>query len=249
MYSTEGRAKEMPMTFSLFGGHLRPVFLILLIAGCGTTDDDEEYTIGGGSGASVGVGLGGSGDASLGETDGGDDEADSMVDTATQPPTGEPKDLPIGSSCEVIADAWPTEWVRFEDAVLAITNEYRAQSIDCRSGGLFPPALPLQDDPLLRCAARRHSLDMYQRSYFDHISLDGSTPSDRVLDVGYTFRAIGENIAAGQRTPQDVVDGWIASDGHCANLMNPNFEELGTGYLNATSNVNHYWTQVFGTPN
>ena len=46
--------------------------------------------------------------------------------------------------------------------------------------------------------------------------------------------AIGENIAAGQRTPQDVVDGWIASDGHCANLMNPNFEELGTGYLNAT---------------
>ena len=75
MYSTEGRAKEMPMTFSLFGRHLRPVFLILLIAGCGTTDDDEEYTIGGGSGASVGVGLGGSGDASLGETDGGDDEA------------------------------------------------------------------------------------------------------------------------------------------------------------------------------
>ena len=98
----------------------------------------------------------------------------------------------------MIADAWPTEWVRFEDAVLAITNEYRAQSIDCRSGGLFPPALLLQDDPLLRCRSSSF-IDMYQRSYFDHISLDGSTPSDRVLDVGYTFRAIGENIAAGQK--------------------------------------------------
>ena len=191
----------------------------------------------------MGVGLGGSGDASLGETDGGDDEADSMVDAATQPPTGEPKDLPIGSSCEVIADAWPTEWVRFEDAVLAITNEYRAQSIDCRSGGLFPPALPLQDDPLLRCAARRHSLDMYQRSYFDHISLDGTRPGGcRVHLSGdrRKYRSRSEN-------SQDVVDGWIVVDGHKSHESN--FEELGTGYLNATSNVNHYWTQVFGTPN
>jgi len=225
------------------------VYLSLLFLACGPASGDEEYTMGVGSGTSTGVGLAETGGEVSEDSDAGLDAYDGGEHMVQPSGSGAPDEISPDASCSEIAASWPTEWIDFEDLVLAITNEYRAQSVDCRSAGLFPPALPLQDDPLLRCAARRHSLDMIQRGYFAHVSPDGVPPSDRVVDAGYSFRAVGENIAAGQMTPQAVVDGWIASDGHCANLMNPAFEELGTGYVNAPTNLVHYWTQVFGTPN
>jgi len=68
--------------------------------------------------------------------------------------------------------------------------------------------------------------------------------------AGYAWSALGENIAAGQSTVEIVVDGWMKSDGHCANLMNANFREIGAACVagNANTTYRTYWTQDFGTP-
>jgi uncharacterized protein YkwD len=64
---------------------------------------------------------------------------------------------------------------------------------------------------------------MANNNYFDHKDRDGRTPGDRAELAGYDFQQVGENIAAGQDTVRKVVDGWMASPGHCANLMNPQY--------------------------
>ena len=79
----------------------------------------------------------------------------------------------------------------------------------------------------------------------------GSSMSDRIKFVGYDYRYAGENIAKGQRSVKEVVDGWIDSDGHCKNLMNPNFTEIGMSLLvsdDPNDRYRNYWTQDFGQP-
>ena len=89
---------------------------------------------------------------------------------------------------------------------------------------------------------------MIQRDYFAHVDPEGQGPDVRVSATEYRFRAVGENIAAGAQTPSAVVDGWMNSDGHCRNIMQGVFEELGVGYVEATTGpFKHFWTQVFGT--
>lgn len=130
----------------------------------------------------------------------------------------------------------------FVQQVLALTNQFRAQN------QLAPLTLNVE----LNAAALGHSRDMALRDYFSHTGLNGSTLSDRARAVGYAARSLGENIAAGQTTPATVVQGWINSPGHRANLLNPSFTELGVGYYHLTNdtgsiNYNHYWTQLFGS--
>ena len=86
-------------------------------------------------------------------------------------------------------------------------------------------------------------MDMSLNNYFSHTNLDGESPGDRVDLAEYNWSRWGENIAAGQVSPQHVVDAWMNSDGHCANIMSPNFTEIGVGFHEV-----NYWTQVFGTP-
>jgi len=130
----------------------------------------------------------------------------------------------------------------FVDQVLALTNQFRAQN------GLAALKANLE----LNAAAQGHSEDMANQDYFDHTGKDGSLPWDRAKVVGYEAQTMGENIAAGQTTPESVVQGWINSAGHRANLLNANFTELGVGYFyleNDTGSVNYsrYWTQLFGS--
>ncbi|HSC82217.1 MAG TPA: CAP domain-containing protein, partial [Pseudomonas sp.] len=78
---------------------------------------------------------------------------------------------------------------------------------------------------------------------------DGRTPGDRAELAGYGGQRIGENIAAGLDSAAKVVDGWLASPGHCANLMNPQFSELGAAYaVDPKSDAGIYWTALFGAP-
>jgi uncharacterized protein YkwD len=106
---------------------------------------------------------------------------------------------------------------------------------------------PLSYDTSLASAARGHSEDMGLQNYFSHTGLDGRTPCERMTNAGYTWNYCGENIAAGQPTPGDVIDTWMASPGHRANILNPNFCDIGVGYVYvASSTYGHYWTQNFG---
>jgi uncharacterized protein YkwD len=137
----------------------------------------------------------------------------------------------------------------FEADALRIVNQYRATGATCGARGSFAPAGALSLNARLTSAAYGHSRDMADNDYFSHDSRDGRTMADRVDASGYAWTTIGENIAAGYDSVQRVVDGWMASDGHCANLMNPRFSEFGLACArNAASTYRIYWTQDLGRP-
>jgi hypothetical protein len=107
-------------------------------------------------------------------------------------------------------------------------------------------ASPLVCDPLLTAVARAHSRDMCELGYFDHTSLDGRSPFDRMHDAGVSYTNAGENIAAGQDTPADVNDAWLNSPGHYANIINTRYGKIGIGYHACPGGeYNPYWTQNF----
>lgn len=100
-------------------------------------------------------------------------------------------------------------------------------------------------DSALQRAAQGHSVDMAAEDYFSHTSKDGSTFSDRIRAAGYAGGTIGENIAAGQATASAVMQSWMGSAGHKANILNCAFTSLGVGHATGGS-YGHYWTQDFG---
>jgi uncharacterized protein YkwD len=151
-------------------------------------------------------------------------------------------DMPQNVYCEAVA-GWDAAWVAFEDRVLELVNQRRAEGADCGTGGIFEPAGPLIMNGALRCAARNHSMDMRERDYFDHYTPEGLGPADRLDDAGYSGSAWAENVAWGYWTPEAVVAGWMSSPGHCANLMRAHFTETGVGYYEGD-----LWTQTFGRP-
>lgn len=94
--------------------------------------------------------------------------------------------------------------------------------------------------------ARAHSENMAKQDRLGH-ELDGKGAADRLRDAGYTFRAMGENVAAGQRTPAEAMDSWMKSEGHRRNLLNAELQEVGLGVA-VSKEGTRYWTQVFATP-
>lgn len=133
-------------------------------------------------------------------------------------------------------------------ALLAQVNAARARPRLC-GRQRFGAARPLAWSPSLGAAALAHSQAMARGDYFSHTDPDGDTPYDRARGAGYRGRQVGENIAAGQGSPSAAMAGWLASPGHCANLMNPLFTQVGAGY-NADPNSQNgiYWTMLFGAP-
>jgi uncharacterized protein YkwD len=159
-------------------------------------------------------------------------------------------DVPATAVCMPVS-SWPAQSAMFETEVLRLVNENRAKGWNCDTEGMKPPAGPLTMEPTLRCSARLHSKDMADQMYFAHDGLDGSDPGDRMTAAGYVGRTWGENIAKGQTTPEQVVQGWMDSDGHCSNIMNGTFNLIGVGYFagmstNMRFNSELYWTQNFG---
>ena len=123
--------------------------------------------------------------------------------------------------------------------ILDLVNEVRAKGCTC--GATVMPAVPvLAWNKLLAKAAYDHSNDMKTNDYFSHTGGGSTTPGDRIRAAGYQWRAYGENIALGQTTEQVVMNSWLNSEGHCKNIMNKNFKDMGAG------RSGNYWTQVFG---
>jgi uncharacterized protein YkwD len=141
------------------------------------------------------------------------------------------------------------DWEEAGRQILAEVNRARARTRTCGQRA-YAPAPPLTWNQQLGQAALGHSSDMAEGRYFSHKEKNGSTPADRATRAGYAWKVVGENIASGNRTPQDAVEAWLDSPGHCANIMNPTFMEMGAAYAINPLNDNHtpYWTQVFGRP-
>lgn len=119
----------------------------------------------------------------------------------------------------------------FEQEVIRLTNAERLKA------GLKP----LSEDWELSRVARHKSMDMSQRNYFSHTSPTYGSPFDMIKAYKLTYRSAGENIARGQRTPQQVVHAWMNSSGHRANILNRSYTHIGVGF---EPNGN-YWTQMF----
>lgn len=138
----------------------------------------------------------------------------------------------------------------FRASLLARINQVRAGGANCGSDGVFGAAPAVAWNDLLTAAADGHSKDMAAKNYFSHTSADGRTLADRVNATGYAWTSLGENIAAGYPTVNAVMDGWIASPGHCANLMNAGFAEVGVACVAGAAGDTYstYWTMDLGRP-
>jgi uncharacterized protein YkwD len=139
------------------------------------------------------------------------------------------------------------DWRKAGKEILDLTNAARAQPRTCGERR-FRAAAPLTWNEKLAAAAVTHSRDMATHNFFSHTGKDARTVRDRAVREGYAWRRVGENIATGQGSPEQVVAGWLTSPQHCGNIMEPAFAEMGAAYfVNAKSDTAIYWTQVFGT--
>ena len=138
-----------------------------------------------------------------------------------------------------------------EQSMLDAVNATRSQARVCGSYGSLPAASPLTWNCKLEGAALTHSMDMANNNFFSHTGSAGDQVGDRVSQTGYGWSAAGENIAAGISLSSvgAVMQAWIGSPGHCANLMRSTYTEFGAAkYGNSSSTYDVYWTQVFGRP-
>lgn len=153
-----------------------------------------------------------------------------QTQTEQQPATQQPAQQQPAQTEETKEQA-SYQLSQYEQQVVDLTNQERAKQ------GL--PALKV--DLELSKVAREKSLDMQKNNYFSHTSPTYGSPFDMMKQFGISYRAAGENIAKGQRTPQEVVNAWMNSSGHRQNILSKNFTHIGVGYV-AEGN---YWTQQF----
>lgn len=138
-----------------------------------------------------------------------------------------PTNMQVGSVIRLRATA--SSPTTFEEQVAQIVNQERAKQ------GL-KPLLHRAD---LKNVAETKAKDMVNSNYFSHTSPNYGSPFDMMKTFGIRYRTAGENIAKGQKTPQEVMNAWMNSSGHRANILNPNFDSIGVGFYNGV------WVQEF----
>jgi uncharacterized protein YkwD len=131
---------------------------------------------------------------------------------------------------------------------LQLVNEIRARRTRCGERS-FAPAPPMRLSGTLAGVALGHAADMAEHNYFEHQDLAGRSPAQRVRAVGYQEKLVGENIAYGPKSAEEVVQGWLDSPGHCENIMDPRFAEMGIAYAaGRASKRGLYWVQLLADP-
>ncbi len=183
---------------------------------------------------------------------------------APTPEMAEDAEIPASWYCRQ-AREWYPDWREWEHEVIELVNERRETGAVC-GGARRHPVDSLAVDDKLRCAARKHALDMQHRGYVAHRSPDGSLPPDRMRRAGYVAAASGENIAVIARpwiplpdpaeavlevthirhrpSPERAVELWMDSKAHCNNIMSERFTDTGVGYLLAADGA-PIFTQSF----
>jgi uncharacterized protein YkwD len=131
---------------------------------------------------------------------------------------------------------------------LQLVNEVRARGTHCGDRS-FGPVPPVKLSGTLANVASGHAVDMAAHNYFEHEDLAGHSPADRVRAVGYREKLVGENIAYGPKSADEVVQGWLDSPGHCENIMDGRFAEMGIAYApGQASKRGLYWVQLLAAP-
>jgi uncharacterized protein YkwD len=138
--------------------------------------------------------------------------------------------------------------VMVSSRILELVNVARAHARRC-GGQYFAATTPLGRDALLEKSALAYAQDMARYGYMDHTGRDGSSPQQRISAAGYSWVEAGENLASGVMNADAVVDGWLHSPGHCANLMEPAYTEMGVAFaVNPHDEAGVYWALELGRP-
>ncbi len=161
--------------------------------------------------------------------------------TAAPPPAPSPTPAPV------VASDTTCGLPNFQSSLQAYVNSVRTSGTSC--GGVAYPAVGAVGwDGQLQNAATAHSTDMATNNFFAHLSpTNGTRIGARALAAGYNYRTVGENIAAGYTSVNDVMAGWLASQSHCANIMEPIFVDMAVSCkINPASTYQYYWTMTLG---
>jgi uncharacterized YkwD family protein len=142
-------------------------------------------------------------------------------------PNVDPTNMQVGSTIRLKPTA--STVTSFEEQVAQLVNQERAKN------GL--PALVHRAD--IKNVAEKKAMDMINSNYFSHTSPNYGSPFDMLKTFGITYRSAGENIAKGQKSPQEVMNAWMNSSGHRANILNRSYNSIGVGYYNGA------WVQMF----
>lgn len=149
------------------------------------------------------------------------------------------------------------------DEAEQLINEFRQRVAGCGqmlrtsaaladAGSPAAPARPMLSwNPQLAAAAGQHARAMAELAFFDHVGRDGTRVAQRADAAGYRWRSIGENLAAGHRTLEDALRGWIRSEGHCRNLLDERFSDFGLARVvsqRPDDRYRVYWALVLGRP-
>jgi uncharacterized protein YkwD len=161
------------------------------------------------------------------------------------PQTGDNASYNLGSTTQAVIDQCMSD---ADKDMLTHVNDARSQARACGSDN-YPATAALSWHCTLEDVAQEHNRDMGDRNFFSHTGSDGLGPADRVGNAGYDWSAVGENIAAGQQTIDAVMQAWLDSPGHCANIMRASYTEFGAAsYTVNGSDFPIYWTQLFARP-
>lgn len=159
--------------------------------------------------------------------------------TTSTTPTASTGELPPEKTCGI---------PNFQQEILTRINQARAAARNCGSTA-YPAAAAIGWNGKLFDAAAVHALDMASNNYFEHDSRDGRSFSDRITAAGYSWSAAGENIAAGYSNIDGVMQGWLDSPGHCANIMSGNFTEVAVSCVrNDNASYRYYWAMELARP-
>ena len=169
---------------------------------------------------------------------------------ATAPAATPAKAAPTPAAAPAKAAPAPAAAPAKEEAAAPSTNigAYEQQVVDLVNKERAAAGLPaLKVNTKLAGVAEKKAEDLRDKNYFDHNSPTYGSPFDMMKQFGISYSSAGENIAKGQKTPEAVMNGWMNSPGHRANILNSNFTEIGVGYV-TDSNGTTYWVQHFLRP-
>lgn len=189
--------------------------------------------------------------AGLSACGGGSDEPAASPAPAPAPVAAAPAPVatpPLAPAPGVAGTRATCNLTDFRAQALARVNSYRAAGASCGAQGSFPAVRALAWNDALTLASLVHSDDMVALNFFSHTGTNGSSAGQRATAAGYVWSTWGENIAAGQPTVDSVMAAWQASPGHCANLMNAGFRDIGVACVSGTANNSYrtYWTMTLG---
>ncbi|HYL69738.1 MAG TPA: CAP domain-containing protein [Candidatus Dormibacteraeota bacterium] len=159
-----------------------------------------------------------------------------------------PRTSSVAPSAAASATAVSSAPSSLASRALKLVNAARARGATCGSHELGP-APPLTLSGTLASVALGHATDMAVHGYFDHVDPSGQSPADRVRAVGYPEKLVGENIAYGPITVEEVVQGWLHSPDHCENIMDPRFAQMGLGMATGqAARRGLFWVQLLAEP-